>query len=465
MSVRFMIGRSGSGKTQNCLNEMRERLTVDPGGSPIIYLVPEQMTFLSEHRLSTSPQLGGMIRAQVYSFTRLAWRVLQETGGFNRYHLNSTGISMLIRKIIEDKKDELTLFKRAADKNGFIEQMEQLLTEFKRYCIQPEELAEKSGEMAQQKSLHDKLGDLELIYQHFEEALQDKYIDSEDYFRLLAEKAASSKFLQEAEIYIDGFYSFTPIEYMVIEQLMKHCKRVTISLTLDQPFTDSLPEELHLFRMTGDTCQTLHDMVRAEGIPYEDPILLTELLRWKNHSFFHLEKYFDLLPVQEYRGETAIHIAQAVNRRAEIEGVARKITELVRKQGYRYREIAILSRNSHDYHDVLEAIFADCGIPFYIDQKTSMQHHPVIELLRSSLEILNGNWRYEPIFRAVKTELLFPFDMNPLKLREKMDKLENYVLAYGIQGDKWTRKQQWTYRRFRGLELESLPQTDSEKKT
>lgn len=465
MSVRFIIGRSGTGKTQNCLTEIRERLAENPGGSPIIYLVPEQMTFLSEYRLAVTPQLGGMIRAQVYSFTRLAWRVLQETGGFNRYHLNSTGISMLIRKIIEDQKDKLTLFQRAAEKNGFIERMEQVLTEFKRYCIQPEELAEKSEQLTpQQKSLQDKLNDLELIYQHFEESLKDKYIDSEDYFRLLADKASTSEFLKEAEVYIDGFYSFTPIEYMVIGQLMKHCRRVTVTLTLDQPFTGALPNELHLFRMTGDTCQTLHDIIKTEGIPYEEPVLLQEPIRFRNDSLSHLEKYFDLLPVQEYIGETEIHIAQAANRRAEIEGIARKIISLVRKEGYRYRDIAILSRNSHEYRDILEAVFTDYSIPYYVDQKSTMQHHPLIELLRSSLEIINGNWRYEPIFRAVKTELLFPFKQNPKTLREKTDRLENFCLAYGIQGVKWTNKKPWTYRRIRGLELENLPQTDAEKR-
>ncbi|WP_147533188.1 helicase-exonuclease AddAB subunit AddB [Bacillus marasmi] len=464
MSVRFMLGRSGSGKTETCLNEIHEKLLAAPGGDPIIYLVPEQMTFLSEQRLATAPELNGMIRAQVYSFTRLAWKVLQETGGFNRYHLSSTGISMLIRKIIEDQKDELHLFKRAADKNGFIEQMEQLLTEFKRYCIKPEELASKQTELAKHHSLQDKLADLEKIYQQFEEALLDKYIDSEDYFKLLAEKAQVSTFLKNAEVYIDGFYSFTPIEYMVLLQLMKHCKRVTITLTLDQVYTDAQPDELQLFRMTGDTCQTLYDIVRAEGITCEEPLMLNQPLRWKNQAFGHLEKYFDMLPVQSYQEEPAISIIQAANRRAEIEGIARKINKLVAEENYRYRDIAILTRNAQDYRDVIEAIFTDNEIPLYLDQKTSMQNHPLIELLRSSLEILNGFWRYEPIFRAVKTELLYPVDANPYKLREQMDRLENYVLAYGIQGDRWTRKQPWIYRKFRGLELENLPQTDSERR-
>jgi ATP-dependent helicase/nuclease subunit B len=464
MSVRFIIGRSGSGKTTHCLYEIRERLRDNPAGPPIIYLVPEQMTFQSELRLAATPELHGMIRAQVYSFTRLAWRVLQETGGFNRYHLTSTGISMLIRKIVEEQKDKLTLFKRAADKNGFIEQMEQLLTEFKRYCVRPEELTKESANLENdQKSLQDKLNDLEVIYQHFEEALKNKYIDSEDYFVLLAEKAANSSFLKETEVYIDGFYSFTPLEYLVIQQLMKYAKRVTISLTLDRPFTGALPDELHLFRMTGDTCRTLYEMAHANNIEYEEPLLLTEPLRWKSDSLIHLERYFDLIPVQPFQGEADVYIAQAANRRAELEGIARKIIALARDECYRYREMAVLSRNIHEYRDVLEAVFQDHQIPYYIDQKSPMLHHPLIELVRSSLEIVNGNWRYEPVFRAVKTDLLFPYEANPAQLRDSMDRLENYVLAYGIKGDKWTRKEPWVYRRIRGLELEDFPQTDSEK--
>ncbi|TXK89783.1 hypothetical protein FVE24_15145, partial [Parageobacillus sp. SY1] len=81
MSLRFLLGRSGSGKTTTCLNEIRRKLKEEPKGNPIIYLVPEQMTFQSEYALIHTPGLGGMIRAQVFSFTRLAWRILQETGG------------------------------------------------------------------------------------------------------------------------------------------------------------------------------------------------------------------------------------------------------------------------------------------------------------------------------------------------------------------------------------------------
>src|SRR5690606_41160270 len=94
------------------------------------------------------PRLTGMIRTQVFSFTRLAWRVLQETGGASRKHISSTGLNMLIRKIIEDHKDDLRLFRKAADKSGFVQHVEDMLKEFKNYCITPNELQAKQEELA-----------------------------------------------------------------------------------------------------------------------------------------------------------------------------------------------------------------------------------------------------------------------------------------------------------------------------
>ncbi|MGZ4159239.1 MAG: helicase-exonuclease AddAB subunit AddB, partial [Neobacillus sp.] len=313
------------------------------------------------------------------------------------------------------------------------------------------------------KALKDKLHDLEIIYKQFEVEVFGKYIDSEDYFHLLSEKISSSTYLSGAEIYIDGFYSFTPQEYLVITELMKHCKAVTIAMTTDQLYLDSVPDELDLFRLSGESCYTLYQTAKAEGIEVEQSILLTEQQKWTNPSLRHLEGKFDVRPAEPFHGQTTINICQAVNRRAEIEGIARELRHLVRTQGYRYRDIALLIRNGSSYHDLVEPVFNDYQIPFFIDQKRTMLNHPLIELIRSSLEVINSYWRYEPVFRVIKTELLYPLQENPARIREKMDKLENYCLQYGIQGSKWTGKNRWSYRRIRGLELEVSTQTDAEK--
>lgn len=466
MSLRMVIGRSGTGKTALFIKELEQRLTASPEGNPLIYIVPEQMTFTSEYRLATNPSIGGMIRAGVYSFSRLAWRILQETGGISRIHLSSVGMSMLIRKIIEEEKEKLTLFHQAADKNGFVQQLEQMIIEFKRYCIRPEDLVQGSDidHTSEAKVLSDKLKDLEIIYQRFEDEIFGKYIDSEDYFSLLSEKISASAFLAKAEIYIDGFYSFSPQEYRVLQALMRHCRRVSITLTTDSISTDAGPDELDLFRASSEACYSIYEIARGDGVDIEPPIILKEQQKWNHPSLKHLEDKFDARPAEPFTGQTKIKILQAVNRRAEVEGIAREIRELVRLNRYRYRDIAILNRNGGDYHEIIEPVFVDYEIPFFIDQKRTMLNHPLIELIRSSLEVIHSYWRYEPVFRAIKTELMYPPQEKPAKMREKMDKLENYCLTYGINGSKWTTKDRWIYRRFRGLESAENIQTDAERR-
>ncbi|WLR51513.1 helicase-exonuclease AddAB subunit AddB [Bacillus tianshenii] len=471
MSLRFIVGRAGSGKTSQCLNEIRERLHKEPDGQPIIYLVPEQMTFQSESHLIKTPGLGGMIRAQVFSFTRLAWRVLQETGGIARYHLSATGIHMLLRTIIEKNRQQLKVFQKASKTSGFVEQMETMITEFKRYCVDSEDLLHKrdeiEGAVVKQPLdvvLSDKLHDFHLIYHAFEEHVRNHYVDSEDYLQLLAESIPHAKSLKNAEIYVDGFHSFTPQEMLVLTALMKHCKRVNVALTMDRPLEGSVVHELDLFHMTSSTYQHLQKVASEEVVETEPTSFLSGVPKRFQHSpsLAHLELHYDTRPAVPYEQKGDVHVYPAVNRRAEVEGIAREIYELVQNKGYRYRDIAILIRNSGAYHDLFETIFADYEIPVFLDSKGSMLNHPLIELIRSTLDIIQGNWRYEAVFRALKTELLFPADMDTKVLREEVDVLENYVLAYGVQGERWKQKEPWTYRRFRTTVDQNLAKTDRE---
>ncbi|GGK28287.1 ATP-dependent helicase/deoxyribonuclease subunit B [Caldalkalibacillus thermarum] len=465
----MILGRAGSGKTTFCLEEIKGKLLEDPAGSPIIYLVPEQMTFQSEYKLIRSKAVKGMIRAQVYSFTRLAWRVLQETGGLARYHLKQTGIHMLLRKIVAHEQERLHIFAKSAKTSGFIQQLEELLTEFKRYTITPELLeAQRETLLAKEElaphevALADKLHDLYLIFKRLEAELRGRYVDSEDYLRLLAENVPRAAGLQQAEIYVDGFHSFTPQERLVLKALMGTARRVTVALTLDKVRTE-VPDELDLFHMTGTTCCQLLDAARETDCEVETPVVLPAGSRFVNPALAHVEAHYDSRPAVPFTGRERVEVLAAVNRRAEVEGIAREILRLVRDEHYRWRDFAVLIRNQEDYYPLIETIFEDYGIPVFQDHKRSMLNHPLIELIRSSLDIIHGNWRYEAVFRCLKTELLFPVNTDRLAMREAVDRLENVALAYGIQGERWYRDEQWRYRLKAMLGEQGGPQKEEER--
>ncbi|MEI4896372.1 3'-5' exonuclease, partial [Klebsiella pneumoniae] len=71
-----------------------------------------------------------------------------------------------------------------------------------------------------------------------------------------------------------------------------------------------------------------------------------------------------------------ITIYAAANRRAEVEGAAREIIRMVRIDGLQYRDIAVRVRNMESYGDLIATTFKDYGIPFFLDQKRAVIHHP-----------------------------------------------------------------------------------------
>lgn len=472
MGLRFLLGRAGTGKSGRSLDEIKEKLLADPQGPAIFYIVPDQMSFQQEYALFKDENIQGSIRGQVVSFSRLSWRVLQETGGGTRQFISSVGTQMMLRKIIEEKQTDWRMFQKALEKQGFLEQLEQMITEFKRYCITPDTLYMQMEQMnrfvhkeSNELALTNKLEDLTYIYEKLVYALQDNYIDNEDQLQLLAEKISESTLLDDAEIYLDGFHRFTPQELLVVEALLKKCKCVTITLTVDH-LDDQPLSEMDLFYQTTETYHRLRAIANENGIPIDETVVLDPALgRFQERPYFaHLERNFDVRPAPAYLGtEVPLQIAEAVHPRAEVEGVAQEIIRLVREENYRFQDIAVFIRQTDVYHDLIATVFGDHNIPVFIDEKRTMLNHPLIELIRSILDIVEGNWRYDAIFRVLKTGFIPSTDPVFPLTNDAIDELENYVLEYGIRSRKsWTGDQEWVFRRFRGFDQAS--QTDAEKK-
>lgn len=56
-----------------------------------------------------------------------------------------------------------------------------------------------------------------------------------------------SEWIKHADIYIDGFYNFSTLEYQIIKALVQNAKQVTILLT-----TDGNEDHFSMFRKPSD---------------------------------------------------------------------------------------------------------------------------------------------------------------------------------------------------------------------
>lgn len=458
MSLTFIIGRSGSGKTTYVLDRIRQQLRDEPAGPPIILLMPEQGTFQTEHELVRTDPIKGMLRTQVLGFRRLAYRVMQETGGTALTPISEEGKKMLLYKILQRRKPDLPLFAGASEQFGFIDKLNNLFDEMKRYRIQASDVAEQLTFLEGAKShslLSAKLHDIAGVMQEFEQELAGRYLDGEDVLMRLAEQMSQSEYIRQAEIWIDGFHGFTPQELSVIAALLVHAREVRIALTLDRVYAlGEEPHELNLFHPTARTYIKLQEMADTLSIDVQPAINLgalnhdqPNLPRFREAPLLgHMERYYERR--KPWQGVTiqpeeqqAVSIHAAVNRRVEVEAAARDLLRRMRAGNCRWRDMAIMVRNIESYADVIRTVFTDLNIPYFLDQKRGVLHHPFVEMTRSALDILLSYWNPDAVFRFVKTEFIIPEDGSVT--RQDFDRLENVVLATGIDGYRWTSDKPW----------------------
>ncbi|WP_127836861.1 helicase-exonuclease AddAB subunit AddB [Clostridium prolinivorans] len=444
MSLRFIFGRAGSGKSRFCLENIKKSVLDNKDDKKIIYLVPEQFTFQADKNLVYTLGEKGIHKVQVLSFTRMAQVVLGEVGGITRLHMKSSGRNMLIYKILDEVKDKLKVFSRASKQQGFVDIMSDIISEFKRYNINPEELDIVLTQLNDNEVLKDKIQDISLIFQKFEEYLHKNYIDTEDELMLLVEKLKETSIYDGAEIWIDEFSTFTPLQYNVIEQLFLKCKRVNITLTTDCLINGGNADNTDntdVFMPIKNTENKLVNIAAKNNIPYEKPICLdgeTPFRFKESKEIAHLEKYFFKFPYNIYSENTKdVSIFRGLNMYSEIRNTASNIIRLVRDENLRFKDIAVVTRDLGNYEKLVEAIFTEYNIPYFIDKRRDINSNPLIILLNSVMEIFTKNWSYESVFRYLKTGLI---DIE----REEIDIIENYVLSNGIRGKKWL-EDEWNY--------------------
>ncbi|NGP44510.1 helicase-exonuclease AddAB subunit AddB [Bacillaceae bacterium SIJ1] len=446
MTLRLILGRSGQGKTSFIHNEIEQNVVDFPHRKTII-IVPDQMTHQTEYSLISRPQFPGMLGTEVLSFSRLALRIMQGTSGAEQPFINETGVHMLLRQCFEKVKDDLLVYHSSISKHGFIQDVYAFFQELKRYQMTADDVSayemsaeERADTWQGQRLLNKKINDLAKMYSGLEKALQGHYTDAEDLLRMAAEQLQLSSMFQDTHIYVDGFNEFTPLESQLLLALIKGSARFSIAFTMEGD-PELPPEHSSMFRKTHAAVYKLLEEARSEGIAIEEPVKLHKSF-YEDAGLRHLEAHLNTLPIQPFHQSTNISVRGAVSRRAEVEACAREILSLVRDEAYRYKDIAVISRDMDAYAHLLKNTFEELDIPFFIDQKRTMLSHPLIEYIRSALEVVETGWRYEAVFRCVKTGLL-------IEHCPTVDQLENHVLAYGIYGSKrWG--QHWEYRRYRG---------------
>ncbi len=436
MSLKFIMGHSGSGKSYRLYHEIIEKSMEHPDSGYLV-LVPEQFTLQTQKDIVTMHPLKGTMNIDILSFMRLAYRIFDETGKDERKILEDTGKTMVLRKLVANKKEELKYFSHDVNKQGFTEELKSLISEICQYSLKMEDISRVSESLKGKERLKDKLHDIKVIYEAFQDYMENNYITAEEILEALIPSIGRSKLIRESIICLDGFTGFTPSQYRLLTELMKYAKMVIVTVTIGKAELREKDEPYKLFHLSRKTIDKLTKIAAEENIPVEETLFMEDYFKekvprryQKNEELACLEENIFRYRIRPFQKPVEnIFLYGAKNREDEVNVIIRGIKSLVREKNYRYRDIAVVTGDITSYGRELQKGFEREGIPFFLDSKRDIMGNPFATLIRCALMIVYDNFSYEGVFGYLRTGLT-GID------REDIDLLENYVLALGIKGKK-----------------------------
>lgn len=423
MAIRFVIGSVGSGKTEWMHQEML-RLSEEPGRS-VYCIVPDQATLQAQKDLVAKQKNGCVMNIDILSFGRLKYRLAEELGDCFPPVLDDIGKNMLLKKVLVSADGKLQIYRGKHKKTGFLGELKSMISELQRYLVDAGRLKELS-DSEEDPILRDKLSDLSVVLSDFRDLLGDRYLTEEDVYSAMCVPVERSVKLRGADLFLYGFTGFTPSQFLLLRSLMRVSGSMTIALSMDRNMIGDRNVYDSIFRMTQKTIDAVRKIADEERIPELPPVIFDNeesadaLTFLKNNLFRRNGKHFD-------GNVSGVSVHSLPARADEIRFLLTEIERLVRFEGYRYREIAVICGDVQAYAQEIEEAAETSGIPCFIDYKSDLMNDPLVDLLRSIFRVFETDFRADAVTHYMKNVLSgYQFEDACL--------MENYLIAKGIRG-------------------------------
>lgn len=430
MSLRFYFGPSGSGKSHRIYEEIMQRAAQEPGRNFLI-IVPDQFTMQTQKDLVMRSDRGGILNIDVLSFGRLSHRILEEVGTKEMPVLDDTGKSLVLQKIAADLKEQLPAMGSLLHKQGYIHEVKSAISEFMQYGISTQDMDKLIASAEKRGALAMKLRDLKTLYRGFQDYIRDHFITTEETLDVLRRSLVKSKILPDSVVVFDGFTGFTPIQNRLIQELMRVCEETIVTVTIgeeEDPY--QMDGEQKLFHLSKKTVADLVELAaEAEVTRGEDVFVKGGPNRFTEApALWYLEQNLFRYQYEPYmEKQREIRMFEALSPREEVHQTALYIRKLIREEGLTYRDIAVVIGDLEGYASYVETEFGQLEIPCFIDRTRGIVLNPMIEYIKSALQLYIKDFSYDTVFHFLRSGMV---DIS----REEIDELENYVIRTGARG-------------------------------
>lgn len=439
----IIIGRSGSGKTERIFNDIEKNVL---NKKRTYLLVPEQQLYLSESMLAKLPASSALY-VEIVSFARLCGLVAAKCGGLTGRSVGGGTRNLIMWQTLREISQSSEDFKSMRADPVLAAKMLSTLDELRSNSIDST-YCEEIASSVQNSQLAKKLSYIAAVYSGYEDNLKDALgssaVAAEGKLAALAEILSVEDFFSESDVFIDSFTSFTGEEYEIIKLILKQADNVTVALT---HYKDQTPEGSDEFEedMSAPHLKSIAKTVlKLKSFDKKAKIkVLGEYTRSSKKELSLLEKYlWDFKnttnkPLEiDPRDCGAIEMHKCANEYEEIWFAALNVIK-EKARNVDYSDIAIIMRNPESRKGIIEAVFEELGIPYFLSERTDLSTTAPARLILSALRCIAYNFNSVDVMTLLKTGLLNVDDRDA-------DLFEDYCYTWNISGKKFTEDAIWS---------------------
>lgn len=424
--LRLITGRISGGKTLHIHNLIKEK--VEQGGS-VMLIVPEQYSFRTEKTMLNLLGAKGADSVKVVSFSFLAENVLKKYGLNSNPRLDDSTRALMMSLALEAVSGSLEVYGRHRYSSLVITQMLKTIKEFRQCAVTSEMLRDTSAKLGD-SLLKSKLNELSLITEAYSAIVENSYFDDECALDVLCDVIDEQKIFEGTTVFFDGFRGYTSQELRVMERIFRQADDVYVTVCVDKSYAI---DEFSSFAHTKRTMDKLLRIAKQGGVQIAPPEYIDTHIssRYTNPELQLLEAglYESAFEVYDKPTEN-ITICSAEDFESECNYVAHTVKKLIRTENLRCRDIAVISRSEDNYSRQIRAALKKNGVPVFDDKRQPITTQPLVEFMLSAVDIAVSGFSCDSVMRVLKT------GMTNLTV-EDISELENYVLMWQINGNKW----------------------------
>lgn len=356
----------------------------------LMYVLPNQYLLNAvREEFLTSPGVHGIVEDSFVLFEGL-YRIIARRLRIRKRQIGEVGRLIAMKNTVSRlaNQGELEIFHSLVTSQGFLQDMLDLISAFKRAIIQPGDLRDALHE--QNVEPRDK--DILKIYETYQNELKNaNVIDKEDLPLLVLDSLVSSQNVQETlegldVLVFDGFFDFTPVEKAVIRELRRYVEDVFICFDVDT-------RRVELF----DPVISLANSLEGFSVQYferTDEVMQTALdhVRW---NIFSAE-------TSKVASDDSIFVNCYPSIYREVREAARTAKELIQRGEYSIQDICFAVRDVHMYQSAFAQVFAEFGLPTRLVSHQRLSQTCVGRAVLSMLAIAR-DWSCSDVVQLLKT--------------------------------------------------------------